>query len=647
VALSQIGAETAFVLMSKVLMPSTLPHASTPPLRLGEALVQQGLLTAEDLQRALELQQRTGERLGRILIALGLIKRQQLYQVLAKLWELPFVDLLQTPPDQKLARRFDPQVLVRERYFPFGERDSRLLIATAEQPTPALFERLQATLPNQAVELYVTTEWDIDHAIRQCYRNQILDRAVHGLYYRNPAECAFTVLTFWQYVAFALGVLALLAGLYFALRPTLILLNFLVNLAFLGSILFKFTVSLAGAKYEQVQPITAEEVASLKDEDLPTYTILIPAYREAKVIQHLLTNLQHLDYPPEKLEILLLLEEDDHETIQAARAARPPEQVTFVIIPKGQPQTKPKACNVGLFFARGEYLVIYDAEDRPEPDQLKKAILAFRKGPPNLVCVQAALNYFNTNENFLTRMFTLEYSYWFDYMLPGLDRLRLPIPLGGTSNHFRTEVLRQLGGWDPFNVTEDADLGIRAAANGYGVGVINSTTYEEANNQLWNWIRQRSRWIKGYMQTVLVHSRNPFHLLKQTGLRNVFGFLMLIGGSPLTFLAAPILWAFYLLFLVTGTRALDFLFPPITLYISLFNLLFGNGLMIYLNMLAVFKRHYHSLLPYTLLNPIYWILHSIASYKALWQLLTRPFYWEKTKHGISRQLNAFHQSTAP
>ncbi len=613
-------------------------------LRLGEALVQQGLLSPQDLQRALEVQSRTGERLGRILISLGLVKRQQLYQALAKLWQIPFVDLLQVRLNQKLAQRFDPQVLVRERFFPFELQDSRLRVATAEPPSPALLETLQTIVPNCQVDLYVTSEWDIDYAIRQCFRDQILDRAVHGLYYRNPQECAFTVLTFWQYLVLALLILAVMLGLYFATRPTLIGLNFLVNLAFLGSILFKFVVALGGAKSEQVQPISPAEVASLNEDDLPTYTILVPAYREAKVIPLLLNNLQRLDYPAAKLEILLLLEEDDHETIQAARAAKPPEQVTFVFIPKGQPQTKPKACNVGLFFARGEYLVIYDAEDRPDPDQLKKAVIAFRKGPPNLVCVQAALNYFNYNENFLTRMFTLEYSYWFDYMLPGLDRLRLPIPLGGTSNHFRTEVLRQLGGWDPYNVTEDADLGIRAAANGYGVGVINSTTYEEANNHLWNWIRQRSRWIKGYIQTVLVHSRNPFALLKRAGLRNTFGFLMLIGGTPLTFMAAPILWVFYLLFLLTGTRALDFLFPPLVLYISLFNLLFGNGLMIYLNMLAVFKRHYYSLLFYTFLNPIYWVLHSIAAYKAFWQLLTRPFYWEKTIHGISRELQVSRQT---
>ncbi len=613
-----------------------VPSSSVTP-RLGEALVQEGLLSVVDLQRALEVQARTGERLGRILIALGLVKRQQLYQVLAKLWNLGFVDLLQTPLDSKIVRAFDPQMLVQKRFFPFAKRNSHLLVATAERPTDTLLQTIHSIVPNTPVEFYVTTEWDIDHAIRQCFRNQILDRAIHGLYYRNPSECAFTVLTFWQYLAVAMTLIGLILGLYFALKTTLVLLNFMINVAFLGSILFKFAISMAGAKFEQIQPITDEEVASLIEEDLPTYTILVPAYREANVIPHLLENLRQLDYPPSKLEILLLLEEDDHETIQAARAANPPQQVTFVLIPKGEPQTKPKACNVGLFFARGEYLVIYDAEDRPEADQLKKAVIAFRKGVPNLVCVQAALNYFNHNENFLTRMFTLEYSYWFDYMLPGLDCLRLPIPLGGTSNHFRTEILRQLGGWDPYNVTEDADLGIRAAANGYVVGVINSTTYEEANNHLWNWIRQRSRWIKGYLQTVLVHSRNPWHLLKRAGLRNTLGFLTLIGGSPLTFLAAPILWVFYLLFLITRTQALDFLFPPLTLYISLFNLLFGNGLMIYLNMLAIFKRHYFHLLPYTFLNPFYWILHSIASYKAIWQLITRPFYWEKTNHGISRQ----------
>jgi hypothetical protein len=418
----------------------------------------------------------------------------------------------------------------------------------------------------------------------------------------------------------------------------LVVLNLAVNLAFMAGILFKFGVSFAGAGFERWEAVTDAEVAALRDEELPDYTILVPVYREANVIRMLMANLARLDYPKEKLEILVLLEEDDVETYEAAKAARPPGNVRFVIIPDHPPKTKPKACNVGLFFARGEYIVIFDAEDRPDPDQLKKAVAAFRKGPPNLVCVQAALNYYNIRENFLTRMFTLEYSHWFDYMLPGLYRLGLPIPLGGTSNHFRTAMLRELGGWDPFNVTEDADLGVRAAARGYTVGVINSTTYEEANTQVSNWIRQRSRWIKGYMQTSLVHLRAPWSLLRRIGWRQALGFLLLVAGTPFTFLAAPPLWVLYGVWLFTGTHALNALFPPLTLYISLFNLLLGNGIAIYLGMLAVFKRRYYDLTLWALLNPLYWLLHSVAAYKALYQLFTRPFYWEKTRHGLSKVL---------
>ena len=317
------------------------------------------------------------------------------------------------------------------------------------------------------------------------------------------------------------------------------------------------------------------------------------------------------------------------------RGPHAPETVHFIVIPDGQPKTKPKACNVGLRFARGEFLVIYDAEDRPEPDQLKKAYIAFRRGGPQLACVQGALNYYNASENFLTRMFTLEYSFWFDYMLRGLVALKLPVPLGGTSNHFRTSVLRDLGGWDPFNVTEDADLGIRASALGYTVGVINSTTFEEANSATPNWIRQRSRWIKGYMQTALVHSRNPGHLVRVTGWRGAGGFALLIAGTPITFLMAPVLWLIAGVMLVFTASGSD-VFPPPVLALGLFNLIFGNTVAVYLSMLAVYRRHQFGLIGWALLTPLYWVLHSIAAYKALWQLIFKPFYWEKTDHGLTQ-----------
>lgn len=616
---------------------STPEVARTRP-RLGEALIARGLLSQADLERALHYQERTGDRLGRILIALGLVRRQQLYQVLAELWGYPFVDLLREPLDGRLARRFDPEDLVRLRCFPLHRSGDVVVVATAEFPSRELEEFIRRHLGAVTVQPLVTTEWDIDYAIRTVFRDVVLDRAALGLYFRTPDESARRVVVGWQKVALTIGMIGLVGGLVFAPKWTLIALSAVVNVTLLAFVVFHFVVAMAGARHEQYDAISDEEVRSLRDDELPMYTVLVPVYREANVIHHLMDNLRQLDYPASKLEILLLIEEDDEETLIAAKAARPPETVTFIVVPNGQPKTKPKACNVGLLFARGEFLTIYDAEDRPDPDQLKKAVIAFRKGPPELVCVQAALNYYNATENLLTRMFTLEYSYWFDYVLPGLDHLRLPIPLGGTSNHFRVDRLRELGGWDPYNVTEDADLGIRAAARGYRVGVINSTTWEEANTHVGNWIRQRSRWIKGYLQTVLVHTRHPWRLWRMVGTRNLFGFVILIGGAPFAFLSLIPLWSLTLIWLVTRTHLFDILFPPLILYISLFNLLIGNGVMSYLTMLAVFKRRQYHLIPFALLNPAYWILHSIASYKALWQLVRNPFYWEKTRHGLSRHL---------
>lgn len=612
------------------------PSQSRSRPRLGEALIERGLIREEDLKRALDYQQRTGDRLGRILTALGLVRRHQLYRVLAELWGYPFVDLLRERVDRHLARRFNPEELVRLRCIPVRHVGNQVWVATAEQPSSKVDQFIQSVLGPVTVRPLVTTDWDIDYAIGTILRDVVHDRAALSLYFRSPDESARRVLVGWQKLVLLALFVSVVVGLFMAPTWTLVALSALVNGTLFVFVLFHFVVAMAGARHEDYQAIHDEEVKRLQDEELPIYTVLVPVYREARVIPQLIENLRQIDYPKSKLDILLLIEEDDEETLTAAKAARPPETVTFVLVPNGPPKTKPKACNVGLLFARGEYLTIYDAEDRPDPDQLKKAVLAFRKGPPELVCVQATLNYYNAYENILTRLFTLEYSYWFDYVLTGLDQLRLPIPLGGTSNHFRVDRLRELGGWDPFNVTEDADLGIRAAARGYRVAVINSTTWEEANTRVGNWIRQRSRWIKGYLQTVLVHTRHPLRLWRSVGTRNVLGFVLLIGGAPFAFLVLIPLWSLNFIWLFSKTHVFDIIFPPVILYVSLFNLLIGNGIMIYLSMLAVFKRRQYQLIPFALLNPLYWILHSLASYKAVWQLLTKPFYWEKTQHGLSR-----------
>ena len=242
-------------------------------------------------------------------------------------------------------------------------------------------------------------------------------------------------------------------------------------------------------------------------------------------------------------EIKLILEAADAETIAAARALDLPGNVEILVVPDLHPRTKPKALNYALPLARGDYLVIYDAEDRPERDQLRKGIAAFRQGPPNLACVQAKLNLYNADDNWLTRQFTIEYGALFDGLLPALDRLRLPIPLGGTSNHFRVAALKWLMAWDPFNVTEDADLGTRLARSGYRCQVLSSTTFEEAPVRFASWLRQRTRWIKGYMQTWLVHMRQPAKLWRELGPAGFLGFQVMVGGTVLSALVHPWFYA--------------------------------------------------------------------------------------------------------
>ncbi|MGY1631722.1 glycosyltransferase [Geodermatophilus sp. SYSU D01186] len=617
------------------------PGAVLPPpeRRLGDVLVEQGVLTRAQLTDALRQHQEVGEPLGAVLLARGLVTRRQLYVALADVWgaDMAFVDPVEVDPD--LARLFPSAMLAREVWVPLqveqdADGEPQVVVATAGRPSAHVAQEVVQRTGIQRVRQVVTTDWDVQRALRTVWRDELVHDAVRSLAERRPDESASKVFV-WPQVALGLTLTVgtvVCAALWFS--TTMSWLVAVVNVAVALAVGTKALISTVGTAYETVEQVTDAEVAALEDTDLPRYTILVPVYREAGIVGLLMRNLAALDYPREKLEILLLLEEDDPETLSAALAAAPPDLVRIVVVPHSLPKTKPRACNVGLAFARGEFVVIYDAEDRPDPDQLKKSLIAFRKGGEDLVCVQAALNYFNARENLLTRMFTLEYSSWFDYTLAGLDKLRLPIPLGGTSNHFRTDLLRRLGGWDPYNVTEDADLGIRASARGHRVAVVNSTTYEEANMAVGNWIRQRSRWIKGYMQTVLVHTRHPVTLVRTVGLRQTAGFALLIGGTPLMFLATPWLYALFLAdLLLPGVIVPDL--PEWLTLVSLTNLLFGNGVIIYLSLLAGFKRRSYGLVPFALLSPLYWLLHSIASYKAAWQLVTKPFYWEKTQHGLS------------
>lgn len=607
---------------------------SAEPL-IGDLLVAQGKITEAQRDDALAAQQRTGSPVGSILVAAGVLSPRELFETLALAWQASFAADVAVPLTAGEFDRLDVDELVRDGWVPVGrDGDGVLIVVTSGRPSP-LRKQIISDAVGERVMLVVGSDLRVSRLVQERYRTRLVDRATLGLWRSDPSASARTVLDGRQKIALAVATVLFVAAVLFAPRTTLAVTSCAVAIAFLVSIAFKFVICMRGAKREYHQVVTRAEIDALDDRDLPIYTVLVPCYREQNIVHQLVDNLGRLDYPAEKLEILLLLEADDEETISAAYASKPPNNVTIVITPDGKPKTKPKACNIGLTLARGKYLVIFDAEDKPDPDQLKRAVIGFAKADSDTVCLQAALNYFNADENALTRMFTLEYSFWFDYMLPGLDHSRLPIPLGGTSNHFDTEKLRGLGGWDPYNVTEDADLGIRAAARGYRVGVIDSTTFEEANNAYGNWLRQRSRWIKGYMQTTLVHLRHPVHLVQTAGLVRALAFLLLIGGTAVSFLAVLPLYAMFAITMVFAPSFLAQYLPGWVLWFSLLNLLAGNGLMIWVSMMGAFRRERHWLVLWALLNPLYWVMHSLASYKALWQLMFKPHYWEKTAHGLS------------
>lgn len=603
-------------------------------LKLGDILVGKGVITKNELDDALQIQATTGDRLGQILVSRGSINRLALSEALADQFMLPHINLKLESVDPETTKLLDQATCLRLGCIPVRQEGNKVVVALTD---PTQIENINPVLkevfPGE-IDYRVTSEFDIEWVSRAVFHEYYMKESIWGLFYRNPEESAYRTFLPAQIAILFLLAAGITAGLVFYQYKTLLIINIFISLIYLVISIFRFWIAFRGASRPIENQITQEEVDALEDVDLPIYSILIPVFREKEVLPILLKSLENLDYPKSKLDIKLLLEEVDTETRETAMRLKPPGNVEFITIPDSKPRTKPKACNYGLISARGKYLVIYDAEDKPEPDQLKKVICVFKKGSEKLVCVQAKLNYYNRNQNLLTRWFTSEYSNWFDMILPGLDRQNFPIPLGGTSNHFVTEKLRELGGWDPFNVTEDADLGIRMYKHRYQTAVVDSTTFEEANSQLWNWIRQRTRWIKGYMQTWLVDMRHPFKLLKELGIKGTLGFHLTIGGTPFLFIINPFFWFLTTLSFLLDWKVLANLFPPAIFLISAFNLLVGNFIFVYLNVISSFRRGYYELGKYALLSPIYWILMSLAAWRAVWQLIFKPFYWEKTTHGL-------------
>ncbi|MDO9484449.1 MAG: glycosyltransferase [Actinomycetota bacterium] len=624
---------------------------------VGRILIESELITHADLQRALEIQESGGGQLGRILILMGAVSRRELYEALACQWDAPWVDLVASPPERGLLESLRPEMLVAQGWVPYSRKGNKAFIATSVPPTPEIIQAAKELLGVEKIRVLTTSDWDVDQAVGAACRAVLIYNAAEAHADERSEESAKFGLVRWQKnIPMAVTGLVLVALIAFPSWALTLLLG-LANVVFLINVGFKVFAGIRArfvrsAKlrwdYELLLQRKAEGLPlvepAIADNELPIYTILLPVYHEANVIGKLMTNLGALNYPSSKLEILLLMEEDDYETIAAARELGLPESVRFVIVPPGGPQTKPRACNYGLSFARGEYVVIFDAEDKPEPNQLRDAVATFRLDAfqrefvdPNqkrLVCLQSSLNYFNSDYNVLTRLFAIEYCYWFDAMLPGLDQSNLPIPLGGTSNHFDTQALRRVGAWDPYNVTEDADLGMRVSVHGDRVGVLESTTWEEAASSMIPWIKQRTRWIKGYIMTSAVYTRHPIRTFQSHGAWGSFSMLSLILGTPLAFLLYPLVLGFTVITYI-GVQFIGLNLPEWLLVAGTFNMVFSNTLMIGASYLASTKRYGWRLAVFAVLLPAYWVLHSIASYRALYQIVFDPHTWEKTPHGLS------------
>ena len=384
----------------------------------------------------------------------------------------------------------------------------------------------------------------------------------------------------------------------------------------------------------------------LPDEQLPVYTVMAALYREGRSVAHLLRALAALDYPREKLDIKLLLEADDRETQTALSRLDLPPNVEILFVPPSGPRTKPKALNAGLPFARGEMIAVFDAEDRPDPSQLRDALATFRRHGNEVACAQASLCIDNSADSWLACMFTAEYAGQFDVFLRGFSQFGLPLPLGGSSNHFKTAALREVGGWDAYNVTEDADLGFRLARFGYRAVMFSSTTYEEAPARAGAWLRQRTRWMKGWMQTWIVHMRSPRQLIRQSGLAGFFTLNLLVGGNVLTALAYPVLIAACLLEIgltAAGSDAIEMFADPFAgLHVATIAAGYLSTVAVCLIGLARRRLFHHAWV--LLLTPFYWACLSVAAWRALIQLFRDPYRWEKTEHGLARHSRLARQS---
>nr|WP_321445756.1 glycosyltransferase family 2 protein [uncultured Cohaesibacter sp.] len=513
---------------------------------------------------------------------------------------------------------------------------SRLLCA----PKGAALDRLAHSvdaMPALKQRVCLTAPSVLHAAQRTAAKHKALNDSVYQLKQEQPALSAHERIGTFSRLLF-LAFLVTAFFLTFLMPAVAIVFNILSIMAFLSIAGLRLATTFTTRRLNDAHERTFAQLFTdpIVEEDWPSYTILLPLYKEAAVLTDLIRCLSNLDYPRDKLSIQLLVEADDHETWHALKHLKLPPAFSVVSVPVHGPRTKPKALNYALAFVNSDLVVIYDAEDRPHPLQLKEAAMRMREGGQQLACLQGRLAIDNGAAGFLSRQFAVEYAALFDGFLTFLADKELPVPLGGTSNHFRTNILKDVGGWDPYNVTEDADLGLRLKRLGYRIELLKTETWEEAPEKYPQWIRQRTRWFKGWMQTWLVHMRNPLALWRSLGPASFFIFQAIIGGMLISALIHPVyILSFGLSFLAVMMQP-ESVSPLFWILLSAnsLNLLLGYGGAMALSYRKAKLRYGYGFAT-ILAMPIYSLMMTPAAWRALFQLLDDPHHWEKTDHGLS------------
>jgi glycosyltransferase XagB len=610
----------------QIIAEGAAPDLRASDVALGAGLLLGGVVSSDDMVQALAHQGREAGRLPDVLRARGLVVERDLLNVTARNWGIKVIDLAAALPDPRLIDALGASNCLRYGLVPWRQVGDVTIVALSR---PEEFRRLRPMLEARLgpVSAALAPARAISAAVH-AWRGPRLAQAAES---RVPlAESCRNWPRLHRSPKVIAGVTAILAtALVAPLAFGLALLGFaMVSLALLVGL--KLLATWAALRAPAPLPQAPGDAIP------PIVSIIVALYREADIAARLVQRLARIDYPEDLLDVILAVESDDLVTLDALATAELPPWMRVIVVPEGEVKTKPRALNHALDYARGAIVGVYDAEDAPDPDQLRQVVAQFQRSGPKVACLQGVLDYYNPRTNWLSRCFTIEYAGWFRLILPGIARLGLVVPLGGTTLFFRREVLEALGGWDAHNVTEDADLGIRLARHGYRTDLITSVTEEEANCRALPWVKQRSRWIKGYMMTWVVHMRAPGLLYRQLGPRAFLGFQVMFLGTIAQFLLAPLLMSLMVVPFGLAHPLYDAL-PSAVLWTMAAVFALSEAANLAIGIIGV-RRTRHGLSPWWVPTmKLYYPLASLAAYKALFELASRPFYWDKTTHGIFDQ----------